>query len=157
MIYPFAYNAVTKTLRVYTRLEIVMEKVSDNGVNAKTARKGNVISMDPEIKSAYSRRFINFEEATAAKYEFLDDAGEMLVVCADSYMEAMQPYVNWKNISGRPTTIVPTSEAGTTGEAVKSMSVQFMKRIQILLLYSSLENIMISDRIPCLEVVLTTI
>lgn len=70
MIYPFAYNAVTKTLRVYTRLEIVMEKVSDNGVNAKTARKGNVISMDPEIKSAYSRRFINFEEATAAKYEF---------------------------------------------------------------------------------------
>lgn len=119
MIYPFAYNAVTKTLRVYTRLEIVMEKVSDNGVNAKTARKGNVISMDPEIKSAYSRRFINFEEATAAKYEFLDDAGEMLVVCADSYMEAMQPYVNWKNISGRPTTIVPTSEAGTTGEAVK--------------------------------------
>ena len=110
MVRPFAYNPVTKTLRVYHNLTLGMRKVSDNGVNQKTARKANR-KMSAETDAAYSHRFINYKESTT-KYTFLQERGEMLVICPDQYMEAMQPFVDWKNQSGRPTTMVSVTEAG---------------------------------------------
>ena len=110
MVRPFAYNPVTKTLRVYHGMTIAMKKVSDNGVNQKVARKANS-KMSAEMDAAYSHRFINYAES-ASKYTFLQDHGEMLVICTDQYMEAMQPFVDWKNQSGRPTTMVSVTEAG---------------------------------------------
>lgn len=111
MVKPFAYNPVTKTLRVYTDMTITMTKVSDNGENQKIARKSNNIKVSPEIKNAYNRRFINFGKQTA-KYTFTEDEGDMLVICPEQYMEAMQPFVDWKNMSGRPTTMVSVAQAG---------------------------------------------
>lgn len=111
MVTPFAYNPVTKTLRVFTSMTITMTKLSDNGENPKAARKSNAIKVDPEMKNAYGRRFINFGMQTA-KYTFIEDQGEMLVICPEQYMEAMQPFVDWKNMSGRPTTMVSVADAG---------------------------------------------
>ncbi|MBQ6769711.1 MAG: T9SS type A sorting domain-containing protein [Bacteroidales bacterium] len=110
MVRPFAYNPATKTLRVYHHLTIAMNKVSDNGANQKTARKA-AAKLSPEMKANYERRFVNFKESNA-KYTFLTDQGEMLVICPEQYMEAMQPFVDWKNQSGRPTTMVSVTEAG---------------------------------------------
>ena len=62
LVTPFAYNPVTKTLRVYTKLTIVMEKVSDNGENQKIERKSNKIESDAEMLHYYQRRFINFSK-----------------------------------------------------------------------------------------------
>lgn len=111
MVKPFAYNATTKTLRVFTRLVIAMDKVSDNGENQKTMRRSNDIAVDKEIANEYGRRFINFKALTS-KYTFIEDVGEMLVICPAQYMEAMQPFVEWKNQSGRPTTMVSIDDAG---------------------------------------------
>ena len=110
MVRPFAYNPVTKTLRVYHNMTIEMRKVSNNGVNQKVSRKA-VQKVAPEMMEAYNHRFINFKESTS-KYLFDQDRGEMLVICPDQYMESMQPFVEWKNQSGRPTTIVSLSEVG---------------------------------------------
>ncbi len=119
MVRPFAYNPVTKTLRVYHSLTLAMRKVSDNGVNQKVARKAYG-KMSAEMDAAYNHRFINYQESVS-KYTFLQDHGEMLVICPDQYMDAMQPYVEWKNQSGRPTTIVSVSEAGGNNDnALKS-------------------------------------
>ncbi|MBR6878260.1 MAG: T9SS type A sorting domain-containing protein [Bacteroidales bacterium] len=111
MVRPFAYNPQTHTLRVYDNLTIEMTKVSDNGENQKVTRRSNTIKVDPEMGHAYSTRFINFGQS-ASKYTFIEDAGEMLVICPDQYMEAMQEFVDWKNESGRPTTMVSLSEVG---------------------------------------------
>ena len=111
MVRPFAYNPVTKTLRVYTNMTIAMTKVSDNGENQKATRRSNTIKVDPEVKAQYNRRFINFGEA-GAKYTFDEDFGEMLIICADQYMTNLQPLVDWKNKSGRPTTMVSVTTAG---------------------------------------------
>ena len=111
MVRPFAYNPQTHTLRVYDNLTIEMVKVSDNGVNQKVGRRTNTIRVDAETQHAYSRRFINFNQ-TGAKYDFVSDQGEMLVICADQFMEGMEEFVAWKNESGRPTTMVSVSEVG---------------------------------------------
>ena len=110
MVTPFSYNPVTKTLRVYHSLTLAMRKVSDNGVNQKVATK-SIHKVAPEMKATYERRFINYEE-NEAKYIFLEDHGEMLIICADQFMSGMEEFIAWKNQSGRPTTMVSVSEAG---------------------------------------------
>ena len=110
MVCPFAYNPVTKTLRVYSKMTIAMKKVSDNGVNQKVNRKAT-LKITPELDAAYNHRFINYQDASK-DYAFVTDRGEMLVICPDQYMEAMQPFVDWKIQSGRPTTMVSVTEAG---------------------------------------------
>ena len=119
MVNPIAYNPVTKTLRVYTNMTIAMTKVSDNGENQKVARR-EVSKVSPEFEAAYDRRFINFNEG-AKPYPWVEDNGEMLVICADQFMSAMQPFVDWKNQSGRPTTMVSvTAAGGNNADAIKS-------------------------------------
>ena len=120
MVHPFAYNPATHTLRVYNNLTIEMVKVSDNGENPKSARKSSTIKVTPEQKAAYARRFINFN-ADAKDYPFITDNGEMLVICADQFMPGMEEFVNWKNQSGRPTTMVSvTTAGGNNADAIKS-------------------------------------
>ena len=121
MVRPFAYNPVTKTLRVYHHMTIEMRKVSDNGENQKVARKATA-KIAPEMEASYEHRFINYQES-AAKYPFDHDRGEMIVICPDQYIEAMQPFVDWKNQSGRPTTMVSVTEAGGNNDnQIKSLS-----------------------------------
>ena len=115
VVRPFAYNPVSQTLRVYTDLTIEMVKVSDNGENQKVSRKSNSVKTSPEFKASYDHRFINFNQIEA-KYPFIEDAGEMLIICADQFMGSMQPLVDWKNQSGRPTTMVSVSEVGGNNE-----------------------------------------
>ncbi len=119
MVRPFAYNPVTKTLRVYTSMTIAMTKVSDNGENQKVARRGVTVKVAPEFEASYEHRFINYKENS--RYSWIEDHGEMLVVCPDQYMNAMQPLVDWKNQSGRPTTMVSvTAAGGNNADAIKS-------------------------------------
>ena len=120
LVYPFAYNPVMKTLRVYTQLTLTMRKTGENGSNAKLSRKSGQAKMAPEAEAMYSHRFINYRER-ATKYNFITDEGEMLVICPSAYLSAMQPFVDWKNQSGRPTTMVSLDAAGGNDiEQIKS-------------------------------------
>lgn len=111
MVYPFAYNPVTKTLRVYTHLVLTLGKTSEKGDNPKLSRKTYQVKISPETDAMYSQRFVNYK-ATGAKYSFIPDEGELLVICPDQYLNAMQPFVDWKNQSGRPTAMVSLSDIG---------------------------------------------
>ena len=63
VVYPFAYNPATKTLRVYYNMTVEMYKVDDHGSNTIESRRSNVVKMDPDFKSVYQRHFINYEAA----------------------------------------------------------------------------------------------
>ena len=122
MVYPYAYNPMTKTLRVYTDLTFLVEKVSDNGINQKVdTRRDNTITS--EFDASYKRRFINYKNDSRG---IILDEGEMLVVCADKYIDAIQPFIEWKNISGRPTTMVASSVTGKD-ESLRQYLVEYYK------------------------------
>ncbi len=110
LVYPFAYNPVTKTLRVYTHLVLTMRKTGEKGSNPKTAKRQSS-SLSPEADAMYAQRFVNYRDK-AAKYTFVADEGELLVICPDRFADAMQPFVDWKNQSGRPTTMARLSDIG---------------------------------------------
>ena len=119
VLYPFAYNPATKTLRVYYDMTVEMYKVDNNGSNTIETRRSNVVKMDPDFKSVYQRHFINYE-AAMGRYTPLDEEGDLLIICYDNFISSMTDFVNWKKTRGMNTTIVGTSTAGSTYSAIKS-------------------------------------
>ena len=118
-VYPFAYNPVSKTLRVYYNMTVEMYKVDNKGENVIESRRSNVVKMDPDFKSVYQRHFINYE-ASMAKYTPVDEEGDLLIICYSSFMNAMTDFVNWKKTRGINTTIVNASTAGSSYSAIKT-------------------------------------
>ena len=98
-VYPFAYNPVTKTLRVYYNMTVEMYKVDNNGRNVIENRRSNVVKMSQDFKSMYQRHFINYE-AGMAKYTPVDDEGDLLIICYDNFISSMTDFVNWKRTRG---------------------------------------------------------
>jgi len=119
VVYPFAYNPATKTLRVYYDMTVEMYKIDDNGENTIESRRSNVVKMDPDFKSVYQRHFINYE-AAMGRYTPLDEEGDLLIICYDNFISSMTDFVNWKKTRGINTTIVGTSTAGSTYSAIKT-------------------------------------
>ena len=66
IVTPFAYNPVSKVLRVYNKMKIEVFAAEGEAKNVMNRRSNN-IKMDSEFKNIYSSRFINFNEA-GAKY-----------------------------------------------------------------------------------------
>ena len=116
--YPFAYNPVTKTLRVYHEMTIVMYKEGQGGVNVVENRRSNVVKIDPDFKNIYKNHFINFQQALT-RYTPVDEEGEMLIICHDAFMEAMTEFVNWKKTRGIQTTMVPMSSVGSVANDIQ--------------------------------------
>jgi uncharacterized repeat protein (TIGR02543 family) len=119
VVYPYAYNPVTKTLRVYYNMTIEMYKVDNNGENAMAPRRSNTIKMDPDFKSMYQRHFINYQ-AAMNRYTPVDEEGDLLIICYDNFISSMTDFVNWKKTRGVNTTIVGTSTAGSTYSAIQT-------------------------------------
>lgn len=118
MVTPYLYNAVTKTLRVYTHFTLKMEKVGKDSRNIFENRAKS-ITVDAEFNKAYDRRYINYQEAMS-RYTSIAENGELLIICHDAFMSAMEPFVAWKKQIGRPTTMVGTSTIGNTAAAIQS-------------------------------------
>ena len=118
MLSPITYNPVTKVLRVYNHIELSMVNVGVDHRNVITNRTKS-FKLDPEFKAIYEKRYINFSQSMS-RYNSIADDGELLIICHDEFMNAMEPFVAWKRQIGRPTTMVGTSETGNTAAAIKS-------------------------------------
>ncbi len=106
---PFAYNGSTKTLRVYTSLEI--EFTISGGTGIVTTR-GNEF-----FDGIFKNQFINYTGGVTRSST--NDAGSMLVISYPSFVSAMQPFVDHKNEIGISTQIVSTNTTGTTAASIK--------------------------------------
>ena len=118
MVHPFAYNPVTKVLRVYNHLVLNMVNIGNDSRNVIESRTKS-FKLDPEFKAMYESRYINYTESMA-KYTPIEENGELLVICHDAFMTLMEPFVAWKKQIGRPTTMVGTSTTGNNANAIKT-------------------------------------
>lgn len=124
IVTPFSYNPVTKTLRVYHKMRVEVFATEGDAVNVKTRRSNNII-LDSEYKNMYASRFINYQESNS-KYDVFEEEGDMIIICHDAFMDAMQPLVEWKRSTGRNTTMVGTSVTGTDSDGIKEyLSTQY--------------------------------
>ncbi|MFH2095731.1 MAG: C25 family cysteine peptidase, partial [Bacteroidota bacterium] len=119
VLHPFQYNPVTKTLRIYTEIKAMISYNNNSGINELTRIKSPEINDD--FGHIYARHFLNYESAKT-KYTALSEGapGNMLIICYDNYLSAMQPFVDWKRRKGIETEIVGVSTVGTTSSAIKT-------------------------------------
>jgi hypothetical protein len=120
VIYPFRYNPVRKTLRFYTRLVVEVKTAGEDGENVLNIRReeGKTVR---GFEGIYQRNFLNYDAfRSASRYIPLEEDGNMLIISYGSFMNDMQDFIDWKNMSGIPTEIVNVSSIGTTAAQIKS-------------------------------------
>jgi hypothetical protein len=116
IVYPFQYNPVTRTLRVYTDITVKISKVDDTGINPLVrAQEPDVI--DAQFHHLYNRHFLN--AGSSSRYTPVSEFGNILVISYGAFMNAMEPYVLWRKQVGYPIEMV---DVGTIGNstAIKS-------------------------------------
>ncbi|MEZ5198258.1 MAG: C25 family peptidase propeptide domain-containing protein [Bacteroidales bacterium] len=116
IFYPFQYNPVSKTLRVYHEMTIRIFEENKNGINP-LVRTQKLEKIDEQFSKIYSGHFLNYNNAD---YTPVEEQGSMLIISYGSFMTDMQPFVEWKNTIGIPTEMVNVSTVGSTSSAIKS-------------------------------------
>jgi len=114
--YPFLYNPVTRTLRVYFDMVIEVFKTGDHGLNPINSPSGKK-KMPQDFLPVYQHQFANL---SALSYAPLDEYGNLLVICYGPFMNAMQPYVAWKQAEGYHTEMINRDSVGNTAGSIKS-------------------------------------
>lgn len=111
-IYPFSYNAVTKTVRVYTNILVTLTPDASAPVNPLYSTTGKNF---PAMESLYSSLFINYEN----QQDVMDmgEIGDILVITTARDEAAIQPYIDWKKEKGFDV----YKEVVATGTNVKSL------------------------------------
>ncbi|MBP5663419.1 MAG: hypothetical protein J6X16_04020, partial [Bacteroidales bacterium] len=114
-VFPFDYNPVQKSLKVYRSLTV---RVNFNAPYVAQQARKNCIEFD----EVYKTFFLNYERS---RYTTIVESGEILIITPAQFVNAMQPYVNWKIKNGYPTTVVTLEEVGNSNTAVKNYITNF--------------------------------
>ena len=105
-VYPFRYNAVQNTLRVYKTLTVQLIENETNSINPLLSKSESIVR---EMDGIYNSIFINYNETkddlTIGEY------GDILVISTDRDETAIQSYIDWKREKGYNVflEIVPTN------------------------------------------------
>lgn len=112
--YPFAYNPQTHTLRVYS--DLVLE-VRNIGVDTENVKIRAAKNCNQHFAGIYEHHFLNYKNYL---YDLVDEHGRMIVICYGDFMNAVQPYVDWKRQKGIPTDLYNVANVGSTADEIKA-------------------------------------
>lgn len=116
VIYPFQYNPVTKTLKIYHELTIQVTTTTDKGEN-EISRTEPLSTVDVHFNSFYGNHFLNYSSAN--RYDPVEEYGNFLIISHGPFMTAMEPFVEWKKQIGFPVEMVDVSTIGNSA-AIKT-------------------------------------
>lgn len=115
-IYPFQYNPITKVLRVYSELTV---KLTDSGAPTPNPLIANNLSKyTSEFKQLQNHHYFNVPPSL--KYNIISEDGEMLIISHSSFITEMQPFIEWKTLTGMKTTIVDINTIGADENSIKN-------------------------------------
>ncbi len=111
---PIQYNPVTKTLRVYYDITV---QLVENGISNINTISDNtpIISVDNTYNNIYAHQFLNYN-AVSSRYTPVDEIGNMLIISYADFMDEMQPFIDWKIMSGTQVEIIDVATIGGTSD-----------------------------------------
>ena len=115
--YPFQYNPVTRTLRVYTDITVKISSIGGTGMNP-FYRNEQPEKVDIDFNRIYQHQFLN-AQGNGSRYTPVPEFGNMLIICYGAFMEAIQPYADWKKQVGYPVEVIDVGTIGNSN-AIKS-------------------------------------
>ena len=115
----FRYLPSEELLRVYTSVTVAVKVAGPGRVNV-LHRQRPLTTVDPAFAALYQRHFLNYGLDETTRYSPVLEDGEMLIITADSFRTAMQPFVGWKIQKGIKTTMVNVSTVGNTSTFIRN-------------------------------------
>lgn len=109
-VYPFDYNPSAQKLKVYS--SVTVKVYYNSGRSFAQSQKNN-----RTFDAIYATHFLNYSGLRSTP---VAEEGDILIICPENFMEAMQPYVDWKIRNGFNTEMVPLSTAGSSYQTIKS-------------------------------------
>lgn len=114
-LFPYQYNPVTKTLRVYQNLRVtVTVDDSQTGIN-EISPKGLPLHEDA-FASIYAKTFLNPPPLQQANYNVVPENGELLIIVPSEYAQSIAPLVDWKIKKGIKTTVIQVNPNPTVSD-----------------------------------------
>lgn len=114
--YPFSYNPLSGSLKVYTKLVIEFKYTGQNRANSyDSPRCESNQFFEPILRN----HFLNYAQQKSNQ-RAVADAGKMLVIAHDDFIDEMQPFVLHKNSIGLPAVLVSMNSVGTTATDVNN-------------------------------------
>lgn len=118
---PYQYNPVTKVLRIYNNISVeVVTEAGEEGMNEIPLKVENT----QEFNEVYRNLYLNANSALG-KYTPREEEGDMLIISSNSFMDEMEPLVDWKIQKGIKTTLVSKGDVGSTDEEIKDYIADF--------------------------------
>ncbi|MCL1826675.1 MAG: C25 family cysteine peptidase [Candidatus Cloacimonetes bacterium] len=115
-ITPFAVNPVQNIIRYYDTITI---KVYADGLDTENIMPHRSSRITNSFVDLYKNHFLNYQQSQS-RYDIIPETGTMLVICHADFLETIQPFVQWKNQKGIPTTVINVATIGTTAASIQT-------------------------------------
>lgn len=107
-IYPFKYNPIYEKLRAYKELTV---RISfDNKLSES-------IFIPPSFKELIENHYINEH---SLKYDPVSEQGDMLIISHSDFIDAVQPFSDWKTQLGIENEIIDIDDIGSSSDDIKA-------------------------------------
>jgi len=121
LLNPFAYNPVTRTLRVFTELTVEIHQDDNSPGKNELMRTGLPESLNANFASIYRNHFVNFP---SVNYIPLSEGDKMLIICPSNWIPLLSPFVDWKTRRGLEVEVVDVVAAGSTASGIQQFIAQ---------------------------------
>ncbi len=109
LIQPFQYNPITKILRVYYDVTVEVKQKGISKVNV-LKRLQPLKKIDSRFANIYARHFLNY--SALSRNTPVDEHGNMLIISYGDFIDNMAVYVEWREKTGTPVSIVDVATIG---------------------------------------------
>ena len=119
VVNPVSYNPVSNTLRVFNNIEV---EVSFDGADYAETERMLLSTYSPYFNDVY-RQMFNYRQILDVYTEHPDLMAypvHMIVIAPESYVTALQPWLNWKTQKGFYVNLVTTAQAGGNYNAIRT-------------------------------------
>ena len=119
VINPVSYNPTSNTLRVFNNIEV---EVSFDGADIAETEHMLLNTYSPYFNDVY-RQMFNYRQILDVYDDHPDLMNypvHMIVIAPQSYMSALEPWINWKTQKGFYMTVVPKETAGSNYNAIRT-------------------------------------
>ena len=119
VINPVSYNPAANTLRVFNNIEV---EVSFDGADLQETERMLLSTYSPYFDIVYKQMF-NYRAIQSVYDDHPDLMAypvHMIVVTPQNYVNALQPWIDWKVQKGFDVNVVTKEQAGSTYAAIRS-------------------------------------
>jgi len=121
-ILPVSVNPAQQTIRLYHHVTIKV--YTDGRSTDESILPGPPTIITRDFIEIYKHHFINYDYYKT-RYNSITENGTLLVICYPDFMDAMEPYVNWKIQKGiqadlMPSDMIPSATGTPTADEIKA-------------------------------------